>query len=104
MVDGYYVKCEDITLKPLHKTQLNLLDECRDINLSVWKKDTPAYRFPWAEDFTYAVSGICRFCGISPSKAPGKTLAKHPCAGHKTCGYPFCHDTLDHSIMYENKK
>jgi hypothetical protein len=99
MVDGYYVKCEDITLKPLHKTRLNFLDECRDINLSVWKKDTPAYRFPWAEDFTYAVSGICRFCGISPSKAPGKTLAKHPCAGHKTCGYPFCHDTSDHSII-----
>ncbi len=99
MIDGYYVKSEDITLKPLHKTRLNLLDECRDINLSVWKKDTPAYRFPWAEDFTYAVSGICRFCGISPSKSPGKTLAKHPCAGHKTCGYPFCHDTSDHSII-----
>ena len=99
MIDGYYVKSEDITLKPLHKTRLNMLDECRDINLSVWKKDTPAYRFPWAEDFTYAVSGICRFCGIAPSKTPGKSLAKHPCAGHKTCGYPFCHDTSDHSII-----
>ena len=98
-IDGYYVKSEDITLRPLHKTRLNLLDECRDINLSVWKKDTPAYRFPWAEDFTYAVSGLCRFCGIAPSKAPGKSLAKHPCAGHKTCGYPFCHDTSDHSII-----
>ncbi len=76
MVDGYYVKSEDITLKPLHKTRLNMLDECRDINLAVWKKDTPAYRLPWAEDFTYAVSGLCRSCGLSPSKAPGKTLDK----------------------------
>ena len=99
MVDGYYVKSEDITLKPLHKTRLNMLDECRDINLAVWKKDTPAYRLPWAEDFTYAVSGLCRSCGLSPSKAPGKTLDKHPCAGHNTCGYPFCHDTSDHSII-----
>jgi excinuclease ABC subunit B len=75
MIDGYHVKGEDITLKPLHKTRLNMLDDCREINLAVWKKDTPAYRFPWAEDFTYAVSGICRFCGLSPSKAPNKTLA-----------------------------
>ena len=99
MIDGYYVKGEDITLKPLHKTRLNMLDDCREINLAVWKKDTPAYRFPWAEDFTYAVSGICRCCGLSPSKAPNKTLAEHPCAGHKKCGYPYCHDTSDHSII-----